>query len=55
VDTWLKYWNNLKLQLEDGEAPDCFVMQCVEDSGKADGMSDVQGAFLAGSKSISLR
>jgi hypothetical protein len=47
----MKYWNALQDQLVKGNAPKCFVKQFSESGYKAQGISDVQAAYVAGSMS----
>jgi hypothetical protein len=51
VDLWMSFWDSLQCQIEDKRAPECFVKQLMETDFKKQGISDIQGAFLAGSKS----
>ncbi|KAJ9627782.1 hypothetical protein H2203_002999 [Taxawa tesnikishii (nom. ined.)] len=46
---WMKYWTDLNKQIAEKRAPDCFVKQFIETDYKTQGISDLQGAFLAGS------
>ncbi|TVY92825.1 Cytochrome P450 monooxygenase [Lachnellula willkommii] len=45
---WMKYWSNLMLQIDQKQAPECFVKQFSETDYKAQGISEVQAAFVAG-------
>lgn len=45
---WMKYWTNLMHQIDQKRAPECFVKQFAETDYKAQGISEVQGAFVAG-------
>ncbi|OBT52691.1 hypothetical protein VE04_06011, partial [Pseudogymnoascus sp. 24MN13] len=45
---WMKYWMNLKHQVANKEAPDCFVKQFMETDYQKQDISEVQGAFVAG-------
>lgn len=47
---WLKYWNTLQLQMQEGKAPECFVKQWAETDYKKQGIDETQAAFVAGSK-----
>jgi hypothetical protein len=47
---WMKYWTNLKHQVANKEAPDCFVKQFMETDYQKQDISEVQGAFVAGSE-----
>lgn len=47
---WMKFWNRLAKQIETGSAPECFVKQFIESDYPKFGISEVQAAFLAGSK-----
>lgn len=46
----MKYWMNLKHQVANKEAPDCFVKQFMETDYQKQDISEVQGAFVAGSE-----
>lgn len=52
TETWMKYWNALQHQLKEGRAPQCFVKQFSESGYKSQSISDVQAAYVAGSKSL---
>lgn len=45
---WMKFWNNLMYEIKQKRAPECFVKQFVSTDYKAQGISDLQGAFVAG-------
>lgn len=45
---WMKYWTTLTHLIEQKKAPECFVKHFVETDYKTQGISDVQGAFVAG-------
>lgn len=47
---WMKYWNTLKEQMDGGKAPECFVRDFAETDYQAQGISEEQAAFVAGSK-----
>lgn len=47
---WMKYWTNLQQQIIAKKAPECFVKQFTETDYQAQGISDVQAAFVAGSE-----
>lgn len=49
VNIWMKFWNNLKVQLDLKTAPECFVKQVIETDYQKLGVSELQAAFLAGS------
>lgn len=51
---WMKYWYELKTQLEAGKAPACFVKQFIEERYEKLGITELQAAFLAGCKSAPL-
>lgn len=51
ADVWMKYWTELKKEKENGQATDCFVKQWIESTQDDQDISDMQGAFLAGSRS----
>jgi hypothetical protein len=48
-DIWMRYWNNLQSQIASKRAPECFVKQFVTSDFDKQGISEVQGAFVAGS------
>ena len=48
VKIWMKYWTNLMLQMDQKRAPECFVKQFAQTDYKAQDISEVQGAFVAG-------
>lgn len=47
---WMKYWTNLKYQIENKKAPDCFVKQFMETDYHKQEISELQGAYVAGSE-----
>lgn len=47
---WMKFWSNLTRKMRHGNAPECFVKQWVETEYEKQGISEVQAAFVAGSK-----
>jgi hypothetical protein len=47
---WVRYWDTLMKQIKEGRAPNCFVKQFAETDYKDQGISDVQAAYVAGSK-----
>ena len=47
---WMKYWNRLRKQMDQGEAPACFVKQFIETDFEKNGISELQASFVAGSK-----
>lgn len=54
VTIWMKFWTNLKAQMAEKKAPECFVRQFAETDYSKQGISEIQAAFVAGSKSNSL-
>ena len=50
ANIWMKYWSRLKAQMAENKAPDCFVKQFMETDYKKQDISDIQAAFVAGSK-----
>jgi hypothetical protein len=48
ISIWMKYWNDLQMKIDQKKAPECFVKQFTETDYKAQGISEVQGAFVAG-------
>lgn len=53
--TWLLYWNQMKDKIDRGEAPDCFGRQFVEAGYRQKGISELQAAYVCGSKQYNLR
>lgn len=49
---WLRLFNELKDQMAIGRAPECFVRHMIESQFEKQGFSQLQGAFLAGCKSM---
>lgn len=47
---WVGYWDRLMGQIQQGRAPECFVKQFSETDYKTQGISDVQAAYVAGSR-----
>ncbi|EXJ53388.1 uncharacterized protein A1O5_13377 [Cladophialophora psammophila CBS 110553] len=45
---WLKHWRNLRQQIAEKRAPECFVKQYIESEQKKEDFSEMQGAFVAG-------
>jgi cytochrome P450 len=45
----MRLWSSLKTQMETSQAPECFVKQVIESNYAAQGISELQAAFLAGS------
>ncbi|XHG08273.1 hypothetical protein AWENTII_011383 [Aspergillus wentii] len=45
---WMKFWTSLRTQMETGQAPECFVKQFIESEYEKMGITELQGAFLAG-------
>lgn len=45
---WMKYWSNLMLQIDRKQAPECFVKHFAESDYKAQDISEIQAAFVAG-------
>jgi hypothetical protein len=50
---WMKYWTQLKAQMNLNQAPECFVKQFIETDYEKNGISELQAAFVAGSTSFS--
>ncbi|KAF2099884.1 putative O-methylsterigmatocystin oxidoreductase [Rhizodiscina lignyota] len=46
---WLRLFRELKAQMDDGIAPECFVKRMMESSFEKEGISELQAAFLCGS------
>ncbi len=49
---WMKYWTILRQQIEEKTAPECFVKQFIGTNYEKEGISEIQAAFVAGSKSL---
>ncbi len=47
---WMRHWSTLKQMMSEKRAPECFVKQFMETDYQAQGISEVQGAYVAGSK-----
>lgn len=47
---WLRYFQQLRVQMDTGNAPECFVKGMIQENFQKEGISEVQGAFVAGSK-----
>jgi len=47
---WMRFWSSLSIQMETKTAPECFVKQFRESDFQKQGISDLQGAFVAGSR-----
>ncbi|KPM40123.1 hypothetical protein AK830_g6429 [Neonectria ditissima] len=47
--TWMKYWDRLKVQMDEKRAPECFVKQFLETDFEKQGITEVQAGFVAGS------
>jgi hypothetical protein len=47
---WMRLWSALTEQMEQKTAPECFLKQFRESDFKRQGISDIQGAFVAGSR-----
>ncbi|KAJ5559804.1 hypothetical protein N7513_002203 [Penicillium frequentans] len=45
---WMKYWTQLKEQMNMNQAPECFVKRFIETDHQKNGISELQAAFLAG-------
>ncbi|KAF3387022.1 Cytochrome P450 monooxygenase yanC [Penicillium rolfsii] len=45
---WMKYWTRLRTQMEQGQAPACFVKQFIETDFEKNGISELQASFVAG-------
>jgi hypothetical protein len=46
---WLRLWNELAEKVQNGTAPYCYVRGFMEQKYKELGLSDLQGAYVAGS------
>jgi cytochrome P450 len=49
ANLWMSLWSSLKTQVETKQAPECFVKQVIESDYAAQGITELQAAFLAGS------
>jgi phenylalanine-4-hydroxylase len=47
---WTKLYLELQSDMEKGKAPDCFVKQLIETEFRKQGISELQAAFVSGSK-----
>lgn len=52
VDLWMKLWNQLSSKLAEGRAPNCFVTKWQLTDKESSGITDLEGAFTAGSMSL---
>lgn len=48
VNLWTELWNDLLKKREEGRAPECFVKDFMETDYQKQGISELQGAFMAG-------
>ena len=48
---WMKYWTTLRRQIDEKKASDCFVKQFIETDYEKQGISEIQAAYVAGSRS----
>lgn len=46
---WMSFFTSLKTKVETKQAPECFVKQLIDSDYQAQGISEIQAAFLAGS------
>lgn len=51
---WIPIWRELKEKVKKGCAPSCFAKHLLEADMKRYGLEDIQAAFLAGSKLLSI-
>ena len=51
ANLWMKYWTDLRTKMETGQAPECFVKHFIETDYERQGITELQAAFVAGSKS----
>jgi len=49
---WMKFWRELRTQIDDGTAPECFVKGFIEQDFERQNISEVQAAYVAGSKCV---
>lgn len=52
VDLWMKLWNQLSAKIAESRAPDCFVTKWQLTDKESSGITDLEGAFTAGSMSL---
>lgn len=52
ADLWMKLWNQLSAEIAEGRAPDCFVKKWQLTDKESSGITDLEGAFTAGSMSL---
>ncbi|OJJ05937.1 hypothetical protein ASPVEDRAFT_87260 [Aspergillus versicolor CBS 583.65] len=45
---WMKYWSSLRIQMDRGQAPECFVKRFIETDYKKSNISELQASFVAG-------
>ncbi|KAJ9483385.1 hypothetical protein VN97_g10023 [Penicillium thymicola] len=45
---WMKYWTGLMTQMDQGQAPECFVKQFIETDYEKNNISELQASFVAG-------
>lgn len=50
AELWMKLWNELSTNIADGRAPNCFVAKWQQTDKESSGITDLEGAFTAGSK-----
>lgn len=53
ADLWMRLWNQLSAEIAEGRAPDCFVKKWQLTDKESSGITDLEGAFTAGSMSLS--
>jgi hypothetical protein len=52
-DIWMKYWTGLSRDIEAERAPPCFAKELKDKNFEREGITELQSAFLAGSKLLS--
>lgn len=52
VHLWMKLWNQLPAKIAESRAPECFVTKWQLTYKESSGITDLEGSFTAGSKSL---
>lgn len=50
VNLWMKLWNELAARIAENRAPNCFVTKWQLTDKESSGITDLEGAFTAGSE-----
>lgn len=51
ANLWLGLWKELQQDIAEGKAPECFVKQVSQTDLEKQGITEIQGAWIAGSES----